>query len=156
MRFNPPPNWPQPPEGWFPPPGWQPDPSWPQPPFGWPLWVDEDEAFISPGHAPTSPGTRLPWYRRTVTIVLSLILFFPVGLVLLWMRPDWPVRRRGVITAVVAALVIIIGATNSPPPSTTTQLSPTTSLGASSRRLTPLPLHRPRRLCCYRLPARPR
>lgn len=132
MRFNPPPNWPQPPEGWSPPPGWQPDPSWPQAPFGWPLWVEEDEAFISPGHAPTVRGTQLPWYRRTVTVVLSLIFFFPVGLVLLWMRPDWPVRRRGAITAVVAVLVIIIGATNNPPPSTTTQLSPTTGAGSSN------------------------
>jgi len=46
MRFNPPPNWPTPPEGWEPPPGWTPDPSLPAPPPGWQLWVD--------GPAPTS------------------------------------------------------------------------------------------------------
>lgn len=39
-RFNPPPNWPQPPLGWVPPPGWQPDPTWPTPPPGWQLWVE--------------------------------------------------------------------------------------------------------------------
>ncbi len=37
-RYNPPPNWPQPPAGWTPPPGWQPDPSWGPPPPGWQLW----------------------------------------------------------------------------------------------------------------------
>lgn len=34
-----PPNWPPPPEGWVPGPGWQPDPSWPAPPEGWNFWV---------------------------------------------------------------------------------------------------------------------
>lgn len=39
MRFNPPPGWPAPPEGWTPPPGWNSDPSWPDPPPGWQLWL---------------------------------------------------------------------------------------------------------------------
>lgn len=43
MRFNCPPGWPAPPEGWTPPPGWKPDPSWPEPPPGWQLWLPEDE-----------------------------------------------------------------------------------------------------------------
>jgi hypothetical protein len=42
MRYNPPPNWPKPPEDWVPQPGWSPDPSWGPPPPGWRLWVDED------------------------------------------------------------------------------------------------------------------
>lgn len=41
MRYNPPPNWPEPPKGWSPPPDWSPDPSWPPPPPGWKLWVDD-------------------------------------------------------------------------------------------------------------------
>jgi hypothetical protein len=40
-RFNPPPNWPLPPEGWRPPPGWKPDPAWPPAPPGWELWIDD-------------------------------------------------------------------------------------------------------------------
>jgi hypothetical protein len=44
MRYNPPPNWPKPPEGWVPPPDWSPDPSWPPPPPGWKLWVDDGPA----------------------------------------------------------------------------------------------------------------
>jgi hypothetical protein len=42
MRFNPPPNWPKPPEGWVPSAEWSPDPSWPPPPPGWKLWVEDD------------------------------------------------------------------------------------------------------------------
>jgi len=44
MRFNSPPGWPAPPEGWTPPAGWKPDPSWPEPPDGWQLWLPEDES----------------------------------------------------------------------------------------------------------------
>lgn len=41
LRFNPPPNWPAPPEGFVPPAGWQPDPAWGPAPEGWQLWVDD-------------------------------------------------------------------------------------------------------------------
>jgi hypothetical protein len=40
-RFNPPPNWPAPPPGWVPLPGWRPSPEWPAPPLGWQLWIDD-------------------------------------------------------------------------------------------------------------------
>lgn len=40
--FNPPPGWPQPPDGWVPPRGWTPDPAWPPPPPGWQLWLGDD------------------------------------------------------------------------------------------------------------------
>jgi hypothetical protein len=55
MRFNPPPGWPAPPEGYVPPPGWQPDPSWPPAPPGWQLWVPAD----APGN-PTAAGYGAP------------------------------------------------------------------------------------------------
>ncbi|WP_456845465.1 LppU/SCO3897 family protein [Cellulomonas sp. P5_C6] len=41
MKFNPPPNWPPPPEGFTPEPGWTPDPMLPAPPPGWQLWVED-------------------------------------------------------------------------------------------------------------------
>jgi hypothetical protein len=41
FKFNVPPGWPQPPEGWEPPEGWTPDPSWPVPPPGWTFWVPD-------------------------------------------------------------------------------------------------------------------
>jgi hypothetical protein len=51
-RFNPPPNWPTPPEGFTPEPGWKPDPSWPPPPEGWQLWVDEPRSGNRRCHPP--------------------------------------------------------------------------------------------------------
>jgi hypothetical protein len=50
MRFNPPPTWPSPPEGWVPPSGWRPAPDWPPAPNGWQLWV-EDETETEPAQA---------------------------------------------------------------------------------------------------------
>jgi hypothetical protein len=44
MRFNPPANWPPPPEGWVPEPGWQPDPAWGPPPEGWQVWISDGDA----------------------------------------------------------------------------------------------------------------
>ena len=49
LKFNPPPGWPKPPEGWTPPAGWTPDPSWPDPPEGWLLWVPTDGPVLSEG-----------------------------------------------------------------------------------------------------------
>ncbi|SPT54128.1 Uncharacterised protein [Actinomyces bovis] len=54
LRFNPPPNWPAPPEGFVPPAGWQPDPAWGPAPEGWQLWVDDAmPAADASGVAPT-------------------------------------------------------------------------------------------------------
>lgn len=48
MRFNTPPNWPQPPPGWVPDPQWRPDPAWPAAPPGWTFWI--------PNEAPPAPA----------------------------------------------------------------------------------------------------
>jgi hypothetical protein len=60
QRFNPPPGWPRPPEGFVPPPGWQPDPSWPPAPPGWQLWVPDDSVPDQPGAAWPSSGAAAP------------------------------------------------------------------------------------------------
>ncbi len=67
QRFNPPPGWPTPPEGFVPGPGWQPDPSWPAAPSGWQFWVsdapgDPTAASYAPPGTPAgtdegAPGT---------------------------------------------------------------------------------------------------
>ncbi|MBY0442305.1 MAG: hypothetical protein K2Q25_09255 [Mycobacteriaceae bacterium] len=46
MRYNPPPNWPQPPQGWAPTPEWSPDPSWPPPPPGWKFWIEDTSTAV--------------------------------------------------------------------------------------------------------------
>src|SRR4051794_17036481 len=42
MKFNPPPGWPTPSEGWVPTSDWRPDPSWPPAPPDWVFWVPDD------------------------------------------------------------------------------------------------------------------
>jgi hypothetical protein len=58
MRFNAPPGWPQPPEGWVPPAGWNPDPSWPDPPEEWQLWVSEDDEPDDAADADSDTGQQ--------------------------------------------------------------------------------------------------
>jgi len=60
MRFNPPPGWPTPPEGWKPPAGWKPDPSWPPPPPGWQLWLTDKDAPAAPAPEPTPSTAPAP------------------------------------------------------------------------------------------------
>jgi hypothetical protein len=66
-KFNPPPGWPEQPEGWVPPPGWTPDPNWPPPPAGWQFWVPAGTGATSappaaapPPAAPPQPLTMVP------------------------------------------------------------------------------------------------
>ncbi|MGK7221651.1 hypothetical protein ACSNO4_02495 [Kocuria flava] len=56
MRFNTPPNWPQPPAGWVPHPGWSPDPDWGPAPEGWQFWVDDAPDRQDPMTEPLPTG----------------------------------------------------------------------------------------------------
>lgn len=59
LKFNSPPGWPKPPEGWTPPRGWTPDPSWPEAPPGWKLWIAEDDG-AQRGNSDGGQDPRLP------------------------------------------------------------------------------------------------
>ncbi len=71
-RFNPPPGWPKPPEGWVPPAGWTPDPSWPDPPPGWQLWLVGEEADLTtipqPETSPAAPEPALDLERELAVL----------------------------------------------------------------------------------------
>lgn len=58
MRYNPPPGWPQPPDGWTPPAGWKPDPGWPPIPEGWELWIPDEDSATSPGSPELDPVAK--------------------------------------------------------------------------------------------------
>ena len=58
LRFNPPPNWPAPPEGFEPPAGWQPDPAWGPAPEGWQIWVDDSAASSASAASATGDTTE--------------------------------------------------------------------------------------------------
>ncbi|GAA1485017.1 hypothetical protein [Brachybacterium fresconis] len=58
-RFNPPPNWPEPPrEGWTPPEDFRPHASWGRVPAGWHLWIPE--APLGRGQAPLQHSEDVP------------------------------------------------------------------------------------------------
>ncbi|HEV2638430.1 MAG TPA: hypothetical protein VGX23_25010 [Actinocrinis sp.] len=143
MRYNPPPNWPQPPADWTPPPGWEPDPYWPPPPSGWELWVADDETIISPFRAASaqtqymSAQSMQPWYRRTGYVVLLTIFAFPVGLALLWKRTDWSVKRRSIITAAVGFMALVVLAGVTAPPAKTAASNPVAAGGVTPAAVTP-------------------
>ncbi len=86
MRFNPPPNWPQPPAGWTPPPGWEPDPAWGPVPPGWQLWVADNRPRDAPPYgAPPgkSTGSKTGLIVGAVSVVLLLLVGAAVGAALL-------------------------------------------------------------------------
>jgi len=68
-RYNPPPNWPPPPEGWTPEPSWQPNPAWGPPPEGWLLWVTEAPNRHPFGRAFLAAGA---WWLLSVILVVAL------------------------------------------------------------------------------------
>ena len=79
LRFNPPPNWPAPPEGFVPPPGWQPDPAWGPAPEGWQVWIDDAAPVATPtgvsASAPSAPDF-LPLLAMTaLSLPLAAWLF---------------------------------------------------------------------------------
>lgn len=86
LRFNPPPNWPAPPEGFVPPAGWQPDPSWGPAPEGWELWVDDAVSGTSASSAPQAtsapqagPGADPAWAPTQAVPTSSSPVADPTG-----------------------------------------------------------------------------
>lgn len=78
MRFNPPPHWPAPPEGWLPDRSWTPDPEWGQAPEGWSFWVGDD------GYPTTGPAGHYgaPGRRIKRKVIGGAAAAFIAGLVL--------------------------------------------------------------------------
>lgn len=68
LRFNPPPNWPAPPDGFVPPAGWQPDPAWGPAPEGWQLWVDDSATGGLNASAPQSSSGADPAWAPTQAV----------------------------------------------------------------------------------------
>lgn len=60
-----------------------------------------------PQGQPQPPQKKEKWYQRTAFTIIMLILFFPVGLVLMWMyRKNWKTAVKTIITAVFVILVL--------------------------------------------------
>jgi hypothetical protein len=49
------------------------------------------------------------WWQRPATIVVAMVVWFPLGLILMWMYAPWRARWKWGWTAVFAAIVLLIG-----------------------------------------------
>jgi hypothetical protein len=82
------------------------------------------------------------WYRRPWVIVVALIVFFPVGLVLMWMS-GWKMPTKVIVTVAFAALVIAVAATSKPPPKNTQAAVATSSTQAATTTVRSAPTRPP-------------
>ena len=46
------------------------------------------------------------WYHQTFWVIFSLVIFWPVGLYLMW-RGTWPVAVKVIVTIAIVALVVV-------------------------------------------------
>ena len=56
---------------------------------------------------------RKPWWQQEGTIILALVLVFPLGVFLMWLYAPWQRRSKWILTGVaaLAAIVILVIAT---------------------------------------------
>lgn len=50
--------------------------------------------------------TELKWYQKPTGVILLLIIFFPVGLYLMWKNDMWTKKTRQIVTAVIAVFLL--------------------------------------------------
>lgn len=151
MRFNPPPNWPAPPEGWRPAPGWTPDPTWPAPPLGWQLWIPSHPARVRSTIRALGPARV--WALVTLAVALLFLPAGPgvslfvigltllvVGIVTLVRGHAWwgwfASRRLGTLALVAGLLLSVFGADLTPAPNPVA----VTSAPSPTRSATPAPV----------------
>jgi hypothetical protein len=50
--------------------------------------------------------TELKWYQKPNGVIILLIIFFPVGLYLMWKNELWTKKSRLIVTSVFAVMII--------------------------------------------------
>jgi hypothetical protein len=50
--------------------------------------------------------TELKWYQKPIFVIILLIVFFPLGLYLMWKNELWTKQTRWIVTGVLALVVI--------------------------------------------------
>lgn len=140
MSNNPPPGRPVPPPRWTPPPGQAPDPDWPPLPPGQRLLLAEVIASHDPDDSGGEGERTRPWYSGTWAVVGALVLFLPLGLVLMWRRTDWTRARRGWVTAGATATGLVVAGAmiSSPLPSSPVGQATTAPAGTAASPAAPI------------------
>lgn len=58
------------------------------------------------------PPGNLTWYQQVPVVVIGLLCCWPIGVALVWTKPDWSKRTKWILTAVaigVALVLMLIG-----------------------------------------------
>jgi len=53
--------------------------------------------------------TETKWYQKPTGVIILLIIFFPVGLYLMWKNDMWTKKTRWIVTAGIAVLILAGG-----------------------------------------------
>ncbi|GCA66191.1 hypothetical protein KGMB01110_06270 [Mediterraneibacter butyricigenes] len=62
---------------------------------------------MSQNNFPDYNGNNKKWYQKTGWIIALLILFFPVGLFLMWKYTNWKKPVKGVVTALILIIAVM-------------------------------------------------
>lgn len=63
------------------------------------------------------PMDKKKWYQNEALIILLLLLFFPVGLFLMWKHTNWSPKTKWIVTGVVVVF-LLVGSVNQEPETT--------------------------------------
>lgn len=72
--------------------------------------------------------TKKKWYQTTGGIIALLILFFPVGLFLMWKHATWNKTTKWIVTGIFAFFILIGAVTPDSTPSTSDSQESVTSV----------------------------
>ena len=86
------------------------DPPPPTPPNDPRVAPPEDRPKPTTPALPAAAIARPAWYRRPLAIVASLILCFPIGLVLMWRSAPWPRWAKIGVSIIVLGLALDVSA----------------------------------------------
>lgn len=66
-----------------------------------------------PEHDEQDENDKKNWYKKTWCIILFLVIFYPVGLILLWISPRGSFQLKGIVTASIIFSVVYFNVGNS-------------------------------------------
>ena len=69
--------------------------------------TNQGEPNMSQNNFPDYNGNSKKWYQKTGWIIALLILFFPVGLFLMWKYTNWKKPVKGVITVLILIIAVM-------------------------------------------------
>lgn len=76
--------------------------------------ITNDKQNTTTASQKTASGKQ-PWYTKTGWIITLLILFFPVGLYLMWKHCKWGKKTKGIVTAVVLIFALLCSSDSEEP-----------------------------------------